>query len=59
MSDLLIYGLEINTVANLGVAIGTLAMAVVTAVMAWLTHLSLKSSKEQLEVQKKQFMSRR
>ena len=40
MSDLLIYGLEINTVANLGVTIGTLAMAFVTAVMAWLTHLS-------------------
>ena len=57
MSDLLIYGLEINTVANLGVAIGTLAMAVVTAVMAWLTHLSLKSSKEQLEMQKKRFMN--
>ena len=57
MSGLLVYGLEINTVANLGVAIGTLAMAVVTAVMAWLTHLSLKSSKEQLEMQKKQFMN--
>lgn len=59
MSDLLIYGLEINTVANLGVAIGTLAMALVTAVMAWLTRLSLKSSKEQLEVQKEQFMNQK
>ena len=59
MSNLLIYGLEIDTVANLGVAIGTLAMAVVTAVMAWLTHLSLKSSKEQLEVQKEQFMNQK
>ncbi len=57
MSNLLIYGLEIDTVANLGVAIGTLAMAFVTAIMAWLTHLSLKSSKEQLEMQKKQFMN--
>lgn len=57
MSNLLIYGLEIDTVANLSVAIGTLAMAFVTAVMARLTHLSLKSSKEQLEMQKKQFMN--
>jgi len=57
MSNLLIYGLEIDTVANLGVAIGTLAMAFVTAIMAWLTHLSLKSSKEQLDMQKKQFMN--
>jgi len=31
----LIFGLEINTVANLGVAVGTLLMAVVTAVMDW------------------------
>ncbi|MCK9325632.1 MAG: hypothetical protein M0P69_09055 [Bacteroidales bacterium] len=54
MSDFLIYDLEIDTVANLGVAFGTILMAFFTCIMVYLTYRSLKSSKEQSEIQNKQ-----
>lgn len=55
MTELLFNVTSVDTAANIWVAIGTISMAFVTAIMVVLTYFTLRSSKEQLEIQKKQF----